>query len=156
MAFEHRRRIVRISIIDNLARCQSSPQPPSFQPDTQITSKHRDWIESEVLCLFAGLVAEGRLRGRPVKAGSRQEMDSAVKLLSNLTRNPEETGAYADWLLVRTRYMLDVPRIWRAVEKIAQALLENGELSERFARQLWWEAWREKEPQKWAPVHERA
>ncbi|MBM3696658.1 MAG: hypothetical protein FJW79_12135 [Actinobacteria bacterium] len=91
-------------------------------------ARHR--LELEILALWVGLEAEARAAAQAgAPAGPTPGPDHLAALGRRVTRSEQENEAYLEWLRRRALGLLDLPGIWPAVEKVAEALLADGSLS---------------------------
>lgn len=103
-----------------------------------LSASGRIWVENEiVICLAGGLAAE-RLTGEPYEDPTVPGSDywQATNLAVMVCRSQEETDAFLQWLLERTKNVIALPAIWEAIEDLAAALLADKSLSGRKARRL--------------------
>jgi hypothetical protein len=103
----------------------------------------RDRIEREIIILFAGEVAQEKATG--TTEGSAVTIEHSehgtvivdgdwhrvFELAEVVAPSEEELGPYLDWLLARTRGLLNQPQVWVTVEALADALLAHGRLNRR-------------------------
>ena len=101
----------------------SNPQKARFQ------------IERAIITLMAGGEAERVHTGRRNNLGSSSDDETARDLATYIVPDwGDELVAYLKWLRIRTRNLLKSPRNWRAVEELAEALMEKGEMSAAEAK----------------------
>jgi hypothetical protein len=121
-------------------------------PDQYEEHHFRRIFERGIIVRLAGTIAEAELTGRHGKGfnhvprtrgPSGWDGDVAIDLAYPITGGPEELSAYLDWLYFRTRNLLRVHHHWRAVERLAAALLERKKLSGREARRVIFAAFNE-------------
>ena len=88
-----------------------------------------DQIVAEVVCAFAGMIAEKRATGRYSHAGARRDKEGAVDLLmSGLGCSTErEASAAVRWLWIRAEAFVDT--YWYLIEKVAKALCDRKSLT---------------------------
>jgi ATP-dependent Zn protease len=125
------RSIQKISILPNKTRLGACEiKKGRAQPSD-------DWLEDEVLILFAGVAAEARLTGRYDWHGAGQDLRVIRRL--TLSRAGEETRAekLERRLLAKTEHLLADESTWKTTEQIAQALLEKETISGRAAKHLY-------------------
>ena len=114
-----------------------NPQPKSFQPEWDNSTRMERRAEALVRIDFAGQVAEQILRGRKSwKQGSQCDLGNAVDMLCYLAGGGDTLDAYLHLLLLETRNILQQPWNWAMVEAVAAALLRRKTLSAREVRRL--------------------
>ena len=95
-----------------------------------------DWLETELLIALAGMVAEAIHTGRPDELGAARDLRHARKLM--LARTTERSlPRYEQRMVNKADCHLRDDATWRAVEAIAQALLDSATLSGRAAMHLY-------------------
>ncbi len=100
-------------------------------------TRARAWIEKRVKVYLAGNVAERRVTGRAVVAGSRNDFTNACEMLSHLCGDYEsELPAYFNLMYVRTVGLVTNPLNWLTVERIAAELLDKQTVRYRTAKEL--------------------
>ncbi len=134
--------VKRVSIVpreedETLGRMTGRKPPGWFEPDVYRDSRHRDWIEGEVLVLLVGGLAEARLKGQRNRVGAGGDYQAVLRLTGYLCGSKEEEKKYLDWLHCRARGLLDAPGFWRAVKDVAAELLREQEISGRRARAIY-------------------
>jgi ATP-dependent Zn protease len=143
IAFEVGRRVHKVSIVENedyYGYVHIGNLPGSFQPDVQCDGRTRRLIESHVMHLLAGPIAEKKLTGRISRIGASGDYRRAVDLASYCCGSDKQAEKFIAWLWERTKDLLDEPAMWRAVEVLAAALIEKGELTGRRAKAIYLEA----------------
>jgi hypothetical protein len=68
---------------------------------------------------------------------SHSDADQIIDLTSALMPDPNEHGAYQEWLRIRTRNMLRHDLVWAAVEAVARELLAKDKLSGKEVSAIW-------------------
>jgi len=91
-----------------------------------------DWLETEMLIALAGLAAEALATGRYDWAGATKDLQVTRKL-AQMRADGRAAERLEKRMLSKVQNLLGDPGLWLAVETIAQALLERGELSGRAA-----------------------
>lgn len=134
------RPIERISIVPgkthaglaSLGRCHI--QKGRFRPT-------KDWLEDEILILFAGMAAEAQVTGDYCTAGARQDLLAVRRFVESRTGGGERQVARLERrLLDKTEHLLADEANWKAVEAIVGQLLEHQTISGRAARHLYEQA----------------
>ena len=127
-----------VSIIpdgDRLGHVQSGEPPKSFRPGIDTSLKTRERIEREIMARLAGSVTEEILAGK-ISQGGGQDWHTAFGIAQCIVGSDEEAEAYIGWLWVRTRNILQMDFNWIAVQAVAQALLQEGRLSQYKTRRI--------------------
>lgn len=103
-------------------------------PDSR--SRHR--TEREIMVHLAGTVVDEILDNQDMYNGANADLVWAQKLSENAAEalSQEVTDAYMKWLWLRVGAYLQLPWNWAAVEAIADALVEHGQLGYRRARDV--------------------
>lgn len=96
-----------------------------------------DWLEREVLIALAGLAAEARHTGTYDHEAAGRDLRYARGLSLQRAGSERQAERLEKRLLSKAEHLLDQGANWAAVERIAQALLESGEISGRQARHLY-------------------
>jgi ATP-dependent Zn protease len=131
-----------VSIVsDDNSGGRSSHRPPGewFRPDIETDARHRRRIEDEVMCGWAGALAEERLgesSDKELEVGAAQDVNTIVWFASYFTGSDYETEAYIEWLRRRTEGLLNRADVWPAIEAVAAALLEEHTLTGRQVRRI--------------------
>lgn len=124
------RAIQKVSIIPNKTRLGACEiKKGRFQPTG-------DWLEDEVLILFAGVAAEAKVTRKYDWQGADQDMRNVRRL--TLSRAGDELRAekLERRLLAKTEHLLSDESTWKVVQQIAEALLEKETISGRSAMHL--------------------
>lgn len=133
-------RVTSCSIIpegDTLGCCRFDIRWKDFHPDSDMSSKVRYRLERDIIATLAGPEAEAIHHGsHEWLPGHEGDTRHAIDLAGYVTGDVEETGAYLDWLTIRTRSMLGQPILWAAVHALALELLAQGELGTRSIREI--------------------
>jgi len=93
-----------------------------------------DPLEDEVLILFAGMVAERMLTGRYCLHGAAQDLRAVKRLLGTRAASERQLDRLSRRMLDKTEYLLSDPVNARAVELIADELVEKETVSGRAVR----------------------
>ena len=100
-----------------------------------------DWLEDEVLVLFAGMVAESYFTNEQNERGAGQDLRMIRKLLSQNRANSErQLEKLERRLLNKTEYLLEDEASQKAIEQIAKRLIEKQTMSGREATHLFEQA----------------
>jgi hypothetical protein len=113
--------------IDTLGQCYV--QKGRFRPS-------KDWLEDEVLILFAGMAAEAQLTGDYCTAGATQDLRAIRRFVQSRAGGERQVARLERRLLDKTEHLLSDPAHWQAVEWIVAELLEHQTISGRAARHL--------------------
>jgi ATP-dependent Zn protease len=104
-----------------------------------------DWLEREVLIALAGMAAEARRTGEYDREAAGRDLRYARGLSLQRAGNDRQAERLEKRMLSKAEHLLERGANWRAVERIAQALLQSGEISGRQARHLYEECRRAEE-----------
>ncbi len=132
-AFRHDTRVTGLSIIaevGTLGRCHTQT-PKWFRPDIQMTPRIRLKIESEIICLFAGNLAEKKLTGRNNWRGASGDRRAAVDLASRLYWDEQVLSPFLGYVHAVAKNFVDSPRTWHDIRHVAKALLKKQKLTGR-------------------------
>jgi len=99
-------------------------------------ARARRKLESEILIALAGLAAEYVHPGPVDHAGAAADLARALEIALAATADPEEATAFINWMFVRARNRLRVPRCRRAIKALAAELAHRGSLTGPRARSL--------------------
>ncbi|TWT63315.1 M50 family metallopeptidase [Rubinisphaera italica] len=95
----------------------------------------KDPMEDEVLILLAGMVAESRVTGRYCQLGASQDLLLVESLLSvNRAKNERQLQRLAQRLIDKTDNLLNGAEPSKAIELIANELMEKETISGRAVR----------------------
>jgi ATP-dependent Zn protease len=140
VAFTLNRAFRRISIIqdeETLGHVLYRKWHKKFDPNGMEPDRARLPIEKAIMTAYAGHEAEYNFTGRHNHIGSdfdsRQAADFATYIIDDWEK---ELPAFLTWLRIRTRNILQAPAHWRAVEVLAEALLEKEEIGATEAKQI--------------------
>lgn len=131
MAHRLGRRFRHVTIhpaIGSLGHVRYYPWPRGANPEWDMSPATRVRCEHAILTALAGLQAERLHAGRWNHVGARGDHETAASFALHICGSPESTNAYLDWLAIRARDMLRLSFNWAAVERVAQALLEQRQL----------------------------
>ncbi|MGL4551718.1 MAG: cell division protein FtsH [Gemmataceae bacterium] len=103
----------------------------------------QDWLEREMLIALAGMAAEAKHTGEYDRDAAGRDLLYARGLAIERAGNPRQAERLERRLLSKVEHLLDQEPNWRAVERIARALLEQRAISGRQARHLYDESVRE-------------
>jgi ATP-dependent Zn protease len=96
----------------------------------------KDFVETEILILFAGFAAEARHRGEYDSAGATQDLRSIRAMTEKRVASQRQIERLERRMLAKAEYLLEQPDVWRAVELIAAELLRSTTISGGAARHL--------------------
>jgi hypothetical protein len=111
----------------------------SFQPDAEVKRGTRERLEKEIMVCLAGPIAERRFVGRlrqDTIVGASRDFNDAARCADCLCGNSEETDAYLAWLSVRATNLIKLAWHWRAIQTLAEALLEHRRIGHRKVREI--------------------
>jgi len=121
------RQVHQVSILpnkDRLGVCEF--RKPSFRPT-------EDWIEREILISLGGIAAEARHTGVHAWESAGRDFQYVEKLAVERA-GERRAERYTTRMLSKAEHLISQDENWRAIEKIAKALLETGTISGRAAR----------------------
>lgn len=128
MALALGRPIQKVTIAPNqnyLGACQI--QKGRFKPT-------KDWLEDEMLILFAGMVAESQVTGRYCPNGASQDLRGIRRYALMRASGESQVERLERRLLDKTEHLLADTATWQAVELVAEELLKSETISGRAAR----------------------
>ncbi|MFO0880363.1 MAG: hypothetical protein U0840_23710 [Gemmataceae bacterium] len=102
----------------------------------------QDWLEREMLIALAGMAAEANRTGTYDRAAAGRDLAYVQKLALQRAGNERQAERLERRMLARVEHLLGQEPHWAAVEAIAAALLQAGEISGRQARHLFEECLR--------------
>ncbi len=94
----------------------------------------KDWLESEVLILLAGVAAEGRLTGQYCWSGAARDLKQARMLTESRAGSAQQAERLEKRMLDKVEHLLDMPEHWEAIQSVARELLMKQTVSGRAAR----------------------
>lgn len=103
----------------------------------------RDYLEDEVLILFAGMVGESHYTQQYCQAGAAQDLQAVKRLLKTRAPRERQLQRLAQRLLDKTEHLLNDQVNRRAIAMIANELLKKETISGRAVRHLLQEAARD-------------
>lgn len=124
----------------------AAPQGAWFDPELEVNARTRQFLEAHIQIALAGAEAQEawyeRIGYRPpdadehLRIGARHDYSAAVSLaLINTGGDPDEAGAYIEWLRMRVRNKIRHDfRFWMMAEPLADALLAEKTVSWKRAR----------------------
>ncbi|HRX81739.1 MAG TPA: cell division protein FtsH [Pirellulaceae bacterium] len=95
-----------------------------------------DWLEDDVLILFAGMVAESHFTTRHCVRGAAQDLRAVKRLLASRATNERQLERLETRLLRKAEHLLGDEGHAKAVELIALELLQKETISGRAVRHL--------------------
>ncbi len=134
VALLHGRPVGKVSILPNrqrLGHCEV--RKGSFGPK-------QDTLETEMLILLGGPAAEARHSGEYCWRAAAQDLRDVRKLALLRAGSDRKAERLERRLLDKIENLLDRDEVWRAVEMIANELLQRTEISGRAARHFFDEA----------------
>lgn len=103
----------------------------------------QDAVEDEVLIMLSGMVAESFVTGRYCEAGAAQDLLAVRRLLANRAPTDRQLQRVAQRMLDKTEHTLLEAANRKAVELIAEELMNRETISGRSVRHLMERAARE-------------
>ncbi|WP_146401369.1 cell division protein FtsH [Planctomycetes bacterium CA13] len=101
------------------------------------SKKSKDAVEDDTLILLAGMVAEARFTGSYCHQGASQDLRYVQSLLSNRAGNARQIERLQRRLLDKTEHLLLEPGHAKAIQQIANELVEKTTISGRAARHFY-------------------
>jgi ATP-dependent Zn protease len=95
-----------------------------------------DWVEENVLILFSGMVGESHFTQRYCVEGAAQDLRIAKKFLASRARSEKQLLRLERRLLSKTEYILASEETAKAIELIANELIEKETISGRAVKHL--------------------
>jgi len=124
------RSVQKVSIVPNRTRIGACEiKKGRFQPSG-------DWLEDDVLIMFAGAVAESRLSGRYHWQGAEQDLRNIRRLTRSRAGDETRAEKLERRLLAKTEHLLGDDVTWKTVEQIATELLARETISGRSAMHI--------------------
>jgi ATP-dependent Zn protease len=124
------RTVSRVSVLPNhLRQGQCDIQKGAFRAS-------QDVMETQVLILLGGLVAEARHTGHYCPEGASQDLRVIRSLTNKRATTQKQIERLERRMVDKAEHILDRPGVWSAVEKIAAELLRCSTISGRAARHL--------------------
>jgi ATP-dependent Zn protease len=138
------RAIRKVTIIpdhdrNTLGSCQGhgNGRLPALDTDAS-SARHRTYIKSQIMMLWAGAIAEGRRAGRHNWHGAGVDRSHILNLACFACMGDEECKRYIQWLFERTKNLLFSQRWhWDAIKRIARKLLKHGTITGKEAKGLY-------------------
>jgi len=96
----------------------------------------QDWLEREILIALAGMAAEARHTGEYDREAAGRDLRYARELLMQRAGSERQAERLERRMLSKVEHLLEQGSAWNAVVSIAEALLQQGEISGRQARHL--------------------
>ena len=94
----------------------------------------RDWLEDEVLILFAGMVAESQFTGSYCPRGAASDLRAIERLLSTRANTERQFEKLHRRLLDKTEYLLGDEVHEKAITSVAEQLLEHETIKGRLVK----------------------
>jgi len=107
-----------------------------LQPDIELTSRTRDYLETSITTLLAGPTAERKARGRWNHRGAGFDRSTAADLAFQLVGSAEQLEHYFAWRVQVAEDLWENPYRWDQVRQLAAELLEHKTMSGRVVREL--------------------
>jgi hypothetical protein len=107
----------------------------------------REKLEAQALIALAGAACEAHHFGRGRKVDwyaddYRHDVVQASVLLQSLSAHEDEGAAYFDWIAERAMSLVSMPRMVKAADALAGALIERRELTGEQASKLVYATWK--------------
>jgi hypothetical protein len=111
--------------VESLGQCHI--QKGRFRPS-------KDWLEDEILILFAGMAAEAQITGQYSTGGALQDLRAVRRFVESRASGERQVARLERRLLDKTEHLLSDAGNWQAVEAIVAELLVHQTISGRAAR----------------------
>jgi hypothetical protein len=139
-AFAMSKRFKKVSIIpipddNSLGRVSGCGWNSKLNPEIDEGVRLRHLVEAQIIIFLAGPVAEAKLTGRYNHIGASKDYAGAVSYADYVTGSSEETGAYINWLIEKTKNILSLYH-WNAVELLAGELIKHREIGYKATREI--------------------
>jgi hypothetical protein len=100
------------------------------------TLRERDRLENDIVIYFAGNEAEKKYCGRYNHQGATSDRHNSIDLAGYIAGEGEALEAYLRWLRLRARDLIANSLNWKAVQMVAEALLERKTLTHEEGRMI--------------------
>ncbi len=138
-AMECRVKLTQVSIVaDGDRRGYCAVSIPDLDPlnDGQAKTKTRYRLENLAIVALSGVAAEEMYLGHEPIGGFDSDVDRVGDYLSRLSDSDPEIRAYFRWIHERAKALVGKPMNTALVERLAEALLERGELGQKVVRSI--------------------
>jgi hypothetical protein len=103
----------------------------SFRPDVSVDLRTRVLCKNSAIISLAGPIAGAHFCGRKKWRGADGDIDNVVSMIDHISAGHEETEAYIQWLVVRSK--LFVCSDWPRIEAVARELLTKPKRERRLS-----------------------
>lgn len=93
-----------------------------------------DWLEDEVLILFAGMVAESKFTGQYCETGARHDLAAARNLMDKRAATERQMEKLERRLLDKVEHQLEQPHHVAALKMIVDELIERQTIKGRTVK----------------------
>jgi len=93
-----------------------------------------DALEDEVLILFAGMVAESQVTGKHCERGAASDLRAVGRILQTRARTEKQLEKLHRRLLEKTEHILSDAIHSKAIQWVAEALIEKESISGRLVK----------------------
>lgn len=121
---------------DTLGRVNFTPPGNDFRPDIEVDARTQRRIEHTIVVALAGPLAGEKFSGATNETIAANDWETVIGLAEYVCGSPEQTEAYVEWLRVRASDLIEHPLFCARVERVADALVRDKELSARELRDL--------------------
>ncbi len=116
----------------SLGRHITGPYFTNMRPDLDHSPRVQRRLENKALVCLAGPAAQRRFSPRGYRwVHGEGDYRQAVELLSYISPESKELGAYIGLIDIRARNFVRRDDMWAAIEAVAAALLDRGEIPGR-------------------------
>ncbi len=93
-----------------------------------------DWLEDEVLILFAGMVAESKFTGQYCEVGARHDLNAARNLMNKRAATERQMEKLERRLLDKAEHLLEQPQNVAALKMIVDELTQRQTIKGRTVK----------------------
>lgn len=131
IALRLERRIKSATIVprDNYLGCVQYGKWGRGQPDAHLTQRVVEKLERDILCAFAGPVAEAKFTGRRNKIGASGDYQIIVDRATYLHGDDRVLEKYLVYMEARAACYVSEPVNWLCITRLAKTLLKQKTMS---------------------------
>ena len=138
-AIESRVRLSSVSIIpddESYGHCTYSIPWLERSPEIENVYKWRYRLENLAVVALSGVAAQELYLGGEPEHGFENDVDDTLDYLNHLSGSDEELRAYFVWIHQRAKVLVGKPMNTAIIERLAEALLDRGELDQQAVRSI--------------------
>ena len=130
-----------VTIIPNkaagtLGHCRGRESGPGFRPDIETNPRTRNRLESLVMGILAGAIAEQKFTGKNNWAGSCSDREKALSFASHMSGGGKVLDTYVEYLWARTEELVCTPIHWECIKALAEKLVAERTVSGKAVNKL--------------------